>query len=339
MFKPLLLAATLLANLLPAQQKTFTNPVLDSGPDPWVLQDNGWYYYMNTTRGLALWRTRDLTDLRHAEKKQIWTPPADQPYSKDTWAPEIHKWGNKWYVYFAADAKDNTTHRIWVLENTNADPMQGEWTMKGKITDATDKWAIDASVFENKGQHYMIWSGWKGDTNGEQDIFIAHMKNAWTIDSPRTLISAPTHTWERVGDLPKENLHLNINEGPEALIHGGKVWVFFSGSACWTPDYAIGATWASVNSNLLDAAAWHKLDQPVLRQDPAAGVFSTGHNGFFKSPDGKQDWIIYHANNTATDGCGNKRSPRMQPFTWNADGTPNFGKPIAITTQIPAPSR
>ena len=27
-------------------------------------------------------------------------------------------------------------------------------------------------------------------------------------------------------------------------------------------------------------------------------------------------------------GCSNKRSPRMQPFTWNADGTPHFGKPV-----------
>lgn len=337
--KKLLALAACIPLLLPAQQKTFTNPVLDSGPDPWVLQDGGWYYYMNTTRGLALWRTRDLTDLRHAEMKQIWTPEPDQPFSKDTWAPEIHKWDGKWYVYFAADAGTNDTHRIWVLENTSADPMQGEWVMKGKVTDSTDKWAIDASVFEANGQHYMIWSGWQGDMNGEQDIYIARMSNPWTISSERTLISAPTYDWEKHGDLPKEGLHINVNEGPEALVHGNTVWVFFSGSACWTPDYAIGAVSAKVDSNLLDPKSWKKQKKPLFHQDEKAGVFATGHNGFFKSPDGKQDWIIYHANNTATDGCGNKRSPRMQPFTWSWTGKPKLGKPVAITKPIAAPAQ
>jgi GH43 family beta-xylosidase len=48
--------------------------------------------------------------------------------------------------------------------------------MKGKLADATDKWAIDGSVFEHKGQLYLIWSGWEGDTNGTQSIYIARMK-------------------------------------------------------------------------------------------------------------------------------------------------------------------
>ena len=38
---------------------------------------------------------------------------------------------------------------MWVLENASADPLEGEWKLKGKITDPTDKWAIDGTVFEN----------------------------------------------------------------------------------------------------------------------------------------------------------------------------------------------
>ncbi|HEU5087947.1 MAG TPA: family 43 glycosylhydrolase, partial [Roseiflexaceae bacterium] len=58
----------------------------------------------------------------------------------------------------------------------------------------------------------------------------------------------------------------------------------------------------------------------------------------FKSPDGREDWIIYHANRLPTEGCTGTRITRAQPFTWNSDGTPNFGTPVALGTPIPAPS-
>ena len=30
-------------------ESTFTNPLLTTGPDPWVVQKNGWYYVTHTT--------------------------------------------------------------------------------------------------------------------------------------------------------------------------------------------------------------------------------------------------------------------------------------------------
>jgi len=61
-------------------ESTFTNPLLDSGPDPWVMSRDGWYYYMNTTAvNLTIRKTRDITDLRHAETKVVWKPPASGP--------------------------------------------------------------------------------------------------------------------------------------------------------------------------------------------------------------------------------------------------------------------
>jgi GH43 family beta-xylosidase len=56
-------------------------------------------------------------------------------------------------------------------------------------------------------------------------------------------------------------------------------------------------------------------------------VYAPGHNGFFKSPDGTEDWIVYHANNSASGGCDMNRSTRAQKFTWNPDGTPKLRRP------------
>ena len=140
-------------------KSTFSNPLLSSGPDPWVEYKDGFYYYMNSTQtNLTVWKTRNIADLRSAEKKIVWNPPASGPYSHDIWAPEIHFLRGKWYIYFAADAGTNASHRLWVLENDADDPLSGEWRMKGKVTDATDRWAIDATVFEDGPRLFMIWT-------------------------------------------------------------------------------------------------------------------------------------------------------------------------------------
>lgn len=100
-----------------AQPKTFSNPLLPSGADPWCIYKNGYYYYTNTTgNNITLWKTKNIALLKTAEKKVVFTPPASVPYSKELWAPEIHYLQGKWYIYFAADSGKNRSHRLWVLE-------------------------------------------------------------------------------------------------------------------------------------------------------------------------------------------------------------------------------
>jgi GH43 family beta-xylosidase len=337
---PLILIAAALAA---TAQTTFTNPLLPTGPDPWVEYKDGWYYYMNTTaKNLTVWKTRNIADLKSAQKKVVWTPPATGPYSHEIWAPEIHFLRGKWYIYFAADAGTNQTHRIWVIENASPDPLEGEWTFKGKLADPADKWAIDASVFEDQGWLYAIWSGWERDENGTQSIYIARLKNPWTVEGRRARISTPEYPWEKVGDIPpqlKEGNppHIDVNEGPEILRHNNKLFLLYSASACWTDNYALGMLTADSGADLINPAAWKKSQQPVFHQSPEAHVYATGHNGFFKSRDGKQDWIIYHANSQPGQGCGWHRAPRAQPFSWNADGSPNFGTPVPAGKPLPKP--
>jgi GH43 family beta-xylosidase len=340
----LLIAFLLTATVADAQKrklKTFTNPILPSGADPWITYKNGYYYYTNTLGdSLIIWKTKDIADLRNSPKKTIWIPPTGKSYSREIWAPEIHFYDNKWYMYFAADDGKNRNHRLYVLENPSADPLLGTWTFKGPLAEASNKWAIDGSVFRYKKQLYLIWSGWEGDENGEQDIYIAKMKNPWTVDGKRVKISSPQYDWEKVGDLHDANNppHVNVNEGPEVLVHDNKIHLIYSASGCWTDDYSLGMMTASANADLLDPKSWKKLPKPVFTQSKENSVYAPGHNSFFKSPDGKEDWILYHANSKPGCGCGGQRSPRMQMFTWNKDNTPNFGLPVKTGVEIAAPS-
>ena len=340
-YKYFLLTAIALTTGICYAQQTFTNPLLTAGADPWCIYKNGYYYYTNTTgRNITIWKTKNIGNLKSAEKKVVWTPPATGPYSKEIWAPEIHYFQGKWYAYFAADSGNNFNHRLYVLENNSNDPLKGHWTMKGKLKTPDDKWAIDGSVFEHEGKMYLIWSGWKGDVNGEQDIFIAKMKNPWTVEGPRTLLSEPFYPWEKIGDLnnPNDVSHVNVNEGPEVLAHGNKVFLIYSASGCWTDTYALGMLTANTGADILKASSWTKIDHPVFKQSPKNKVYGTGHNSFFTSPDGKEDYILYHANDEPGQGCGSHRSPRAQKFTWNADGSPNFGEPVAAGVELAVPS-
>lgn len=210
--------------------------------------------------------------------------------------------------------------------------------MKGELTDPSNKWAIDPTVFEAGGRLYALWSGWSDDVDGTQNIYIARLKNPWTVEGNRVLLSTPHYNWEKVGDLPGQHRHVNVNEGPEILRHGGKLFLIYSASGCWTDDYSLGMLTADVHQNLLNPASWKKSPQAVFSGQPSAHAFGTGHNTFFQSPSGKQDWIIYHANPEPGEGCSVQRSPRAQPFTWNSNGTPNFGKPVPLDTPIEKPN-
>ncbi len=322
--------------------QTFTNPLLPSGADPFCVYVDGYYYYTQTKGNrIDLWKTQDLSELSTAQKKTIWTPPKQGMYSKNIWAPEIHYLEGKWYVYFAADDGNNKNHRMYVIENSTSDPFSEHWEFKGKLATASDKWAIDGNVFKYKQQYYMIWSGWEGDENGMQNIYIAKMENPTTLGGKRYKIASPTYDWELHGALNSTNNPpiVYVNEGPQFLQHQKRIFIVFSASGCWTDNYSLGLLEFTGKEDLLDPSNWKKHKKQLLTQSKDNAVYGTGHNSFFKSPDGKEDWILYHANSKPGQGCGGFRSPRMQKLYWDKDGFPVVGEAVSETTILKKPSR
>jgi len=311
--------------------KTFTNPVL-TGADPWVYQQDSLYYFSATLGNrIELWKTKDITKLRDVASKVAYYPTGDGTHHKNLWAPELHKIADKWYMYYTAGNGIDSTQRLWVLENTGSDPTQGTWTDKGKIySPGYDRWAIDGTVLDYQGSQYFLWSGRPNLAVQNQNIYIARMSNPWTLDSGVVELSRPELSWETQGG--------PVNEGPQVLLNpAGEVLIVYSASGCWTDDYALGQLRLRSGGNPMQRSDWTKSPQPVLVKKPQNSAYGPGHNAFFKSPNGQENWIMYHANSNSGDGCSDKRSIRIQPFTWKADGTPNFGEPVATGKPIPVP--
>jgi GH43 family beta-xylosidase len=304
-----------------------SNPIIPDGADPWVIQYEGEYLYCRSDGGrIFVHRSPTLQGIAGAPGTMIFDPPNGTMYSQNLWAPELHFLDGKFYVYFAADNGANENHRMYVLESNTSNP-QGAYTFKGKIAAATDRWAIDGTVAEISGQRYFVWSGWDGFTDGRQDLYIARMSNPWTITGDRSLIALPIFTWERHG--------LPINEGPQVLTRNGRLHIIYSASGFWTNEYALGQLTYNGTGNPMAGGSWNKKNTPVFAQ--GNNVVGVGHASFVKSPDGLEDWIVYHAHNTPGDFTG-IRDVRTQRFTWNPDNTPNFGQPLPSGSLFEEPS-
>ena len=318
----------------PKKETTFKNPLLGSGADPWVIKSGNSFYYMSTgVSKISITKTPAISELAKANPTVVWTPPASGPNSKNVWAPELHYLQGKWYMYYTAGASsDLATQRCFVLENSAAEPLDGSWTDKGKLSDPDgDFFAIDGTVLEYKDKLYFIWSGQISGSDITQRIYIAEMLNPWTLKTHKVQLSLPQYDWEKNGSA--------VNEGPEILKNAaGRVFLVYSGSSCHTDNYGLGMLSLKENGDPLNPADWTKSPVPVFSKSIENNVFGPGHNGFFKSKDGKEDWIIYHANAQSGLGCGGARSPRIQKFTWNTDGTPNFGVPVSTTKSLTKPS-
>lgn len=313
-----------------AAAATLTNPILPGGPDPFILTDGGWFYFM-ATRGdrLAIRRTRDLSKLAEAAEHVVWRAPASGPNSVSIWAPELHRIAGKWYIYYSAAERghDDDAHRgIFVLENASADPLRGTWLDRGRI--ATRFTGIDGTVFAAQGRRWFAYSAYDG---GDSVLALAPLATPWTLAAPEVVIARPDAAWERQGGR-------QILEGP-AFLQGprGDLFLTYSGSACWSDEYAIGQLRAAPGANLMDPASWTKAAAPVLAKAPQNDVYATGHHAFFGADHGRHTWIVYHANTGAGQGCTGKRSPRVQRITWSRNGQPVYSVPAHAGVPVVAP--
>lgn len=314
---------------------TYRNPIVLERADPWIYKHTDGYYYFTASlpgyKAIELRRTRQLNNLQQAETLLVWHAHEDGPMSQLIWAPELHFIDEKWYIYFAAsdDAEIRDAHhhhRMFVIENSNTNPMNTDWKEKGQILTQFDSFSLDGTVFQHQHRLYYIWAQLDPRIPGNSNLYISEMENPWTLKGKQTLLSIPEFDWEKIG--------FSVNEGPAVLIRNGKIFVTYSGSAT-DENYVMGLLWADADADFLDGYSWHKKSKPVFSSSEKNHQYGPGHNSFTQSEDDTQDVLVYHARpekNKAGDPLDNpNRHANAQVFTWNKDGFPIFGEPKAYS--------
>lgn len=310
-----------------SQTIEINNPFIEQRADPWIYRHTDGFYYFTATvpayDRLILRRAETIQDLATTPEVVIWEKHPSGIMGAHIWAPELHYINGKWYIYFAAGgAEDVWAIRMYVLENEAANPLEGTWVERGQIKTNWESFSLDATTFEHEGTRYLVWAQHDPKIGGNTNLYIASLSNPWTISSEQVMITRPEYDWEKIG--------FQVNEGAAVLKRNGQIFISYSASAT-DANYAMGLLTTSQESDLLDASSWHKSPDPIFKS--ANGVYGPGHNSFTISPDGTIDFLVYHGRDYEEISGDPLHDPnrhtRLQQLHWNADGSPNFGEPIA----------
>ncbi|URN92504.1 MAG: family 43 glycosylhydrolase [Candidatus Pristimantibacillus lignocellulolyticus] len=343
----ILLVLTVLAGCSSASQTTdyaystsnpnslyYSNPIVLERADPWIYEHSDGYYYMIASvpeyDRLEVRRALTVTSLAYADPIVVWEKNETGIMSKNIWAPEMYNIDGKWYIYFSAAREGSDfDHRMYVLENSSDNPLEGEWELKGQIRTGHEVFQIDASLFEHQGTWYIMWSGAGAKGNS---LYMAPLENPWTIAESRIMLTEPEYDWEIINGA-------RVTEGPQVIKHRDRIFITYSASFC-DANYNMGALSANVNSDLMDPASWEKTHEPIFVSNADANAYGPGHGSFVESPDSTELIHVYHGVDGVGKGfgCDKARNIRIQPYQYDDQGQPDLGDPVSRGYTIPSPS-
>ncbi|KAH7174078.1 glycosyl hydrolase [Fusarium flagelliforme] len=313
----------------------FTNPIR-TGSDPQIVYHGGMYYLTSTTwTDVRITAASTIEGLKTAESVVIWSDVSDPDRACNFWAPEIHKVGDRWHVYFTASKCDPDwgvvlpTLKVYVLEGGMEHPLSSDYRLLDPIVPPNyNGGMLDATLFDIADTRYLLFSAVNGPESPDgASLWIAELLSAVTCGNA-TMIAAPEYEWEKEDSA--------VLEGPYGIISpSGTTMVVYSADSCSTPAYKLGVMTLTAGADPLRRASWIKSSTPIF--ETKNGLYGPGHNAFFKSPDGKQDWQVFHANLEANAGCGPSRKTFIQPVSWKGDHI-DLGDPLPVSTEIDPPS-
>ncbi|MBW8731764.1 MAG: family 43 glycosylhydrolase [Terrabacter sp.] len=293
-----------------------TNPVWPNNfPDPQILPDgDGWVAIATNGNGMNVQTlvSDDLTTWTQGSdalpELASWTTPGK------VWAPEAHRFGDQWVMYYTTMAPDPALQCIGLAVADDPKGPYRDTSSKPLVCEQDEGGSIDASPFvATDGTAYLYW---KNDGNAVgRDTWISVQRlsaDGLRLEGePRRLIRQ---------DLPWEG---QLVEAPFVWERDGVFHLFYSANDYGSDRYAVGhATAAS------PTGPFTKDPDPVLTSsDVAAGP---GHCALLEK-DGRV-LMVYHA--WAPDSIGSEVPGRTM---WLSEVTID-GKTVSVTppaTRLP----
>jgi beta-xylosidase len=285
-------------------------------PDPGVVRE-GLEYLMACTSGGPGYPIRSSTDLVHWTYRGTVFTSSTQPAwaTGDFWAPEIHKVGSTFVVYFSA----RHINGVFAVGAAFASDILGPYTDLGApLLSAPSPGVIDAHEFEtSSGARYLLWKVDGNAIGAPTPIKIQPLTadGLQVTGAPTTLISN-TLAWEGA-----------VVEGPWMVEHGGFFYLFYSANGYASSSYAVGVARATAPTGPFTKAA-----APIL---VSKGAFAgPGHGSVLIGPSG--DWVsVYHAWVAGKIGAAPGRQVLVDRITWSGGWPRMDGAPASRSQPLP----
>ncbi|WP_421898670.1 arabinan endo-1,5-alpha-L-arabinosidase [Marinoscillum sp.] len=142
--------------------------------DPVMIKQKDTYYLFCTGRGISVFSSTDMKDWKEEapvfENSPEWTEEVVPGFRGHIWAPDIHWYDGKYYLYYSVSAFAKNTSAIGLATNVTLDPESAdfEWEDQGIVIRSVpnrDLWnAIDPNIItDESGYPWMSFgSFWEG---------------------------------------------------------------------------------------------------------------------------------------------------------------------------------
>ncbi len=228
--------AVLCVNAQGGRMRFAFDPEYPDVHDPVLAFENGRYYMFTTGFGIGMMSSTDMRGWQR-EKAPLdpipqWTRDLVPAYNGHTWAPDIHKVNDSWYLYYSCSTFGKNISVIGVATNKTLNPESPDyhWQDLGMVIQSQpivdDYNAIDPNlIIDKKGDPWLTFgSFW----DGVQIVRLA--KDMQTpIGEPRTIArrkaaAVVAHNQPDAND--------NAIEAPFIVYHKGYYYIFVGLDYC-----------------------------------------------------------------------------------------------------------
>lgn len=259
--------------------------------DPFVLVDNNAYYLYGTTgencwgdvaTGFLCYKSTDLENWEGPF--DAFVPPSDFWADRNFWAPEVHKYGGKYYMFASFKAPDKCRGTQLLV----CDTPDGAFT---PLTDApitpSDWECLDGTLYiDDDGKPWIIFCReWLQVVDGEMWAMPLSDDLSAAVGAPILLFNASSASWER-GSL-HDGKTVYITDGP-FLYKTKKGSLLMIWSSLGEEGYAVGIA-RSADGKI--TSKWSHDEKTLFSKDG-------GHGMIFKSLDGRLLLSLHAPNHT-----------------------------------------
>lgn len=306
--------------------------------DPFVWRHEGVYYAVGTgvieARSDVPHAAEALTEegkpgvflILKSEDLVSWTPVASAletlhpDFGNAYWAPEVAFAGGRFWMYYSVGREDKA-HHIRVASSERPD---GPYRDTGALitNPFVCPFAIDASPFQdNDGQWYLFYARDFLDSEGGAKpgtaLVVDRLVDMTLLAGEERVVARARWPWQRfLSDRVMYGTRYDWHtlEGPCVRKRDGRYWCLYSSGRWENETYGVDYVVADNVFGPYENTS-NEGGARVLRTVPGE-MLGPGHNCIASGPDGRTDYIVYHA----WDPAMTARRMFIDPLQWTADG-------------------
>ena len=275
--------------------------------DPFIVADettHTYYLYCSSSvkgsqgqsiGGVAAYKSKDLKNWEGPV--QVMTVPEDNWITGNVWAPEVHRYQGKYYLFATLNSDIDWRHERgngwpkYYYRGTQvfvADSPEGPFQVFDKVPHTPMEWmCLDGTLYVEDGQPYMVFCHeWVQTVDGTMCAVPLAADLSKPVGTPQTLFYASAAPWSTGSEIKGSDERSYVTDGCFMVrTKTGKLLMMWSSFK--DGQYAIGL--AESTSGKV-SGPWKQQPEPLFSKDG-------GHAMLFRSFEGKL-YIVFHGPNS-----------------------------------------